>query len=271
MPRYVAIFVFAVAAAVSVPGHAADPQWTTTELQFQLGKLETPKFAGGGSQWTPIITGQHASGWSFGDFFMFTDLLKGGESEETNFNHWDVYTEAYANFSSSKILKAKYGDGPLQDIGLIAGINYDHDARVLKFLPGVRLAWKVPGFAFFNTDVTAYIDASKGVRTGESYAPKESDSFMVDWNFASKSFQISDQYFNVEGHVEYIGKRHNEFGDPVSWHILAQPQLRWDAGNAVFGKRNKLFLGTEYQLWINKLGEKGTDESVFQALAVWRF
>src|ERR1700750_2553284 len=102
--------------AFAAPAHAGGPQWSTTELQFQFGKLETPKFAGGGSQWTPIITGQHASGWSWGDFFMFTDVLKGGESEGTNFNHWDVYTEAYANFSSSKLLKAQYGE-PLRDIG----------------------------------------------------------------------------------------------------------------------------------------------------------
>ena len=264
---WVAVPIFAL--ALAAPAYAK-PQWSTTELHFQLGKLETPKFAGGGSQWTPILTGQHASGWGFGDFFMFADFAKGDDSEDTNFNHWDLYTEAYANFSTSKILKAKDG-GPLNDIGLIAGVNYGHDARVLKFLPGVRLAWNMPGFAFFNTDITAYIDASKGVRQGESYAPKESDSFMVDANFASKSFTIGGQSFNVEGHVEYIGKRHNEFGDRVSWHILAQPQFRWDAGKTMFGKPNKFFLGTEYQLWINKLGEKDTDESVFQFLAVYRF
>src|SRR5918993_1263053 len=244
MRAFVDSIVSIFALGLAVPAHGAGPQWSTTELQLQLGNLDTPQFAGGGDQWTFIITGQHASGWSFGNFFMFADVLKGGDSDETNFNHWDVYTEAYANFSSSKILKAKYG-GPVRDIGLIAGVNYDHDARVLKFLPGVRLAWEVPGFAFFNTDVTAYIDASKGVRTGESYAPKESDSFMVDWNFASKSFEVGGQHFNVEGHVEYIGKRHNEFGDRVHAHLFGQPQLRWDAGRTLVGKPEKLFIGTE--------------------------
>jgi hypothetical protein len=201
---------------------------------------------------------------------MFADVLKGGESDDTNFNHWDLYTEAYANFSSSKILKAKYGDGVLRDIGAIAGVNYDMDAEVVKFLPGVRFSWNIPGFAFLNTDVTAYIDASEGVDGGKFNAPKESDSFMVDVNFASKSFTIGKAHFNVEGHVEYIGKRHNEFGERVHAHILGQPQFRWDAGRTFFGKPNKLFLGTEYQIWINKLG--GTkDEHALQALAVWRF
>lgn len=108
----------AVASALATPVHAAGPQWSTTEFQFQLGDLKTPNFAGGGDQWTAIFTGQHASGWSWGDFFMFADVSKGSHSDETFFNHWDVYTEAYANFSSAKLLKAKYG-GPLQDIGAI--------------------------------------------------------------------------------------------------------------------------------------------------------
>ena len=52
-------------------------------------------------------------------------------------------------------------------IGLIAGVNYGMDPGVLKFLPGVRFSWNVPGFAFLNTDVTGYLDASEGVDGGE--------------------------------------------------------------------------------------------------------
>jgi len=260
-----------ISTAFAAPAHAGGPQWSTTELQFQYGHLNTPKFAGGGKDWTMIWTGQHASGWSFGDVFWFADLSKGDDSNDNHFNDWDIYSELYVNFSSSKILKANYGDGVLRDIGLIAGVNYGMDPGVLKFLPGVRFAWNVPGFNFLNTDITAYLDASEGVDGGQFNAPKESDSFMVDVNFASKPLEIGKQHFNVEGHVEYIGKRHNEFGDRVHAHILGQPQVRWDAGETMFGKRDKLFLGIEYQFWFNKLGEEDTDEHAVQALAVWRF
>ena len=44
------------------------------------------------------------------------------------------------------------------------------DADVLKHLPGMRAPWQVPGFAFLNTDFTAFIDASSGVAQGG--APK---------------------------------------------------------------------------------------------------
>jgi len=261
-------FVFLASAAIAAPAQAQ--LFSTTELQFQYGKLTIPEFSGGGEDWTVIGTFQHASGYNWGDFFMFADVANGNHADETHFNDLDLYTEAYINFSSSKILKANYGGGVLGDIGLIGGINYGADAKVVKFLPGVRFSWNIPGFNFFNTDITAYLDASEGVDGGEFAAPKETDSFMIDANFASKSFTIGDQFFNVEGHVEYIDGRRNEFDGKVSSHILGQPQFRWDAGNALFGKRDKLFIGIEYQFWFNKLGEEGTDEHAVQALAVWR-
>ena len=77
--------------------------------------------------------------------------------------------------------------------------------------------------------------------------------------------------FSIEGHIEYIGEHDNEFGDTVEAHILAQPQFRWDAGKTLFSSAEQVFVGIEYQYWKNKLGEKGTDESVVQFLAVWRF
>jgi len=51
---------------------------------------------------------------------------------------------------------------------------------------------------------------------------------------------------------------------------LAQAQVRWDAGNAFFDVKDRLFLGIEYQYWNNKLGTQEKDNTV-QALAVWRF
>ena len=271
MARCILIAIPVIAMAFATPAHAGGPQWSTTELQLQYGNLTVPEFSGGGEDWTVIFTGQHASGWSFGDVFTFVDVSKGDNSNDNHFNDWDVYGELYVNFSSSKILKAKYGDGVLRDIGLIAGVNYGMDPGVLKFLPGVRFSWNVPGFAFLNTDVMAYLDASEGVDDGDFNAPKETDSWMVDVNFASKPLEISGQFFNVEGHVEYIAPRENEFGADVEGHILGQPQIRWDAGNAFFGKRDKLFMGVEYQFFFNKLGEKDTNEHALQALAVWRF
>lgn len=259
----------ATVVAFSAPTWAAE--YSNTELQLQYGRLKVPKFAGGGEDDTTILTVQNASGYKWGDFFGFVDFLKGENSEVNRFNDYDAYGEMYINFSSVKLLGMNYGKSLLRDIGYIQGFNFDADANVYKILPGIRFSWNLPGFAFLNTDWMAYLDASSGVSPGTFNAPEETDSWMLDVNFATKSFRVFGQYFNFEGHIEFIGPRENEFGDEVSWHVFGQPQFRWDVGYALIGKRDHFFIGTEYQIWINKLGEKETDESAFQALAVWRF
>jgi nucleoside-specific outer membrane channel protein Tsx len=248
---------------VSFSGYAED--WSTTEIHYQNGKLDVPEFAGGGDEDTNILTFQHAGGWKYGDNFFFVDLLDAGSN---SFNNNDAYAEWYTNFSFGKISGNEVGFGPVNDVGFIVGINYAADANVRKYLPGIRFSLDLPGFAFANLDVTAYIDDSSGV--GGGGAPSEDDSFMIDFNWAYP-FSAGNQDFSIEGHVEYIGERDNEFGDTVESHILAQPQFRWDAGKALFDAPQQLFVGIEYQYWQNKLGDKDTDESVAQFLAVWRF
>ena len=140
------------------------------------------------------------------------------------------------------------------------------DANVKIYLPGVRFSWNIPGFAFLNTDFTAYIVDNPGVSSGG--APDEDNSYMLDINWAYP-FKIGPGKFSIEGHMEYVGERDNEFGQNVEAWILAQPQFRIDLGN-MFGKPDTFFGGIEYQWRMNKLGDKDTDENAVQALLVWR-
>ena len=144
---------------------------------------------------------------------------------------------------------------------LIWGFNWASDADVKKYLPGFRLALDLGGFAFANLDFTAYLDDSEGAAAGG--APREGDSWMIDFNFA-RTFAIGDSNFSIEGHIEYIAGRDNEFGGPVEHWSLAQPQFRWSPNE-------HLSLGLEYQYWLNKLGDGATDENTVQALLVWKF
>lgn len=240
-------------------------EWSITELQYQHGNLDAPTFAGGGDVGTHILTFQHASGWKFGDTFLFIDLLE--DSRQDGFNDDDIYGEVYFNFSLGKILGKRAGIGPVKDIGLLAGLNLGADAKLVKYLPGIRLSWDIPGFSFLNTDFAAFIDDSPGADSGG--APKENDSFYIDVNW-SYPFRIFSRSFAIEGHLEYIGERTNEFGSKVSGWFLAQPQFRYDIGNE-FHYPEHIFLGVEWQVWLNKLGDARTDENAVQLLVAWRF
>ncbi len=238
------------------PATAAD--WSNTELHIQIGNLDVPTFAGGGDSDHVIYTLQHASGWKYGDNFFFFDVLDG---DRAGFQDFDIYGEWYTNFSLGKIMGKPVGGGFIKDVGIILGFNWAADANVKKYLPGVRLSLDLPGFAFANLDIAAYLDDSEGAVSGG--APSEDNSFWIDFNWA-RPFKIGDSNFSIEGHIEYIGERDNEFGGKVESWILAQPQFRWYP-------RENIALGIEYQFWQNKLGDPATDESAVQALFVWKF
>ena len=234
--------------------HAAE--WSNTELQLQFGNLDIPTFAGGGSADHMIYTLQHASGWKYGDNFLFVDVL---DSRQPGFQDFDIYSEMYANFSLGKISGKSISAGPVSDVGLFGGFNWGADANVRKYVAGIRLALDLEGFAFANLDIGALIDDSEGLASGG--APAEDDTFVVDFNFA-RPFKIGEAAFSVEGHVEYVGERSNELGGTVESWILAQPQLQWHIND-------RIALGIEYQFWMNKLGDGDTDENTVQALLVW--
>ena len=237
-------------------GQAAE--WSNTEVHLQIGNLDVPSFAGGGSADHVIYTLQHASGWRYGDNFFFVDVL---DSNRPGFQDFDLYSELYANFSLGKISGKAIGAGPISDVGLLGGFNWAADANVRKVVAGIRLALDLEGFAFANLDIAALVDDSEGFASGG--APAEDNTVLVDFNFA-RPFKIGNADFSIEGHIEYVGERTNEFGGTVESWILAQPQLQWHLND-------RIALGIEYQFWLNKLGDRNTDENTVQALLVWEF
>lgn len=254
--------LFALLVLFSTGTQAAD--WSNTEFHFLYGRLDAPSFAGGATSTTRILTLQHASAWRYGSHFFFVDYLS--DSNNDGFNEGDWYGEIYSDLSLGKLSDTKLSLGPISDISLVAGFNAAAQAKVRKWLPGMRLALKLPGFAFFNLDFTAYIDDSFGVASGG--APKEDDSWMVNMAFAAP-FDVGSQSFSVEGFAEYIGERDNAFGNKVTGWFLTQTQLRYDIGKALFDTKGQVFVGAEWQIWSNKLGDATTDENALQALLVW--
>ncbi len=237
-------------------GHALE--WSDTELQLQIGNLDAPDFAGGGDASYMIYTFQHASGWKYGDNFLFVDVIDG---QRSGFQDFDIYGEWYSNFSLGKITGQRIGGGILSDVGLITTLQRADDAKIWKYGAGMRLALSLPGFAFANLDTLMLIDASKGVDSGG--APKEDDTLVIDFNF-SRPFKIGESSFSIVGHIEYKKGPDNELRQKARSWILAQPQFRWNPSD-------RIAVGIEYQFWLNKLGEGATDESAVQALLVWKF
>ncbi|MCO7223901.1 hypothetical protein [Pleionea sp. CnH1-48] len=241
---------------------ASSAEWSNTEIHFQYGKLKALSFAGGVEADTSIITFQHASGWKYGGNFFFVDRID--DNRPDGFNDQDWYGEWYTNLSMNKMSGRQPGEW-LADWGPIMGFNFAADSSVTKYLPGIRFSWNIEGFAYLNTDFTAYIDDSEGVNDGG--APIQDDSYMIDVSF-NYPFSVGEHDFQITGHAEYIGERTDELGNEVSDWILAQPQFRYDLGKALWNDAGKTFIGIEYQYWRNKLGDSAIKENTAQFLFV---
>ena len=250
-------------ASIALSSSAFAANWSSTALHLNNGFQKNP-FTEKKSN-TTVYSIQHASGYEFGDNFFFIDYSN--DLKDDGYQDDDFYGEFYTTVSMSALYDEKVGTGNLLDVGLTAGINVAHDAKMVKYLPGVKLSWDVSGFNFFQTLITAYIDDSEGVAKGG--APIETNSWMLDVAF-EYPFTIGSQKFSFKGHAEYIAKREDEFGNNVEAWILAQPILVWDMGNALQMKENTLLLGMELQYWHNKLGTEVT-ELVPQIHIEWTF
>jgi nucleoside-specific outer membrane channel protein Tsx len=246
------------------------PERSTSEIHYQYGNAENP--FSDNDTFTTVITATNASAWKWGSTFFFVDYAKDAiEDDGTNFNDENIYLEAYLNLSLSKLLNQDLSVGALKDVGLAMGTNYSRDAAVVKYTPGIRLSWDIPGFAFINTDFMGYIDNSPGKKRNARNAPAEDNSWFIDVNYLYP-FEVATQKFMVTGHAEFIkGRGFNDIieGSKKDW-FLAQTQIRWDIGNTLFNKPDKFYLGTEWQYWNNKLGSD-VDENMAQFLAVVRF
>ncbi|NRA72601.1 MAG: hypothetical protein HRU24_16430 [Gammaproteobacteria bacterium] len=266
--------VFAASALLTATVSAET--WSKTEVQLQaFGELE--RVGTGGTADTTIITFQHAGGWEYGDNFFFVDYSRYSVNNDANFpveDSSEFYGEWYSNFSLSAITDSKIAFGPVKDIGIVGGLNFAPEVDSMWVLPGVRFSLDIPGFAFAQIDVTAYIHQGGGSASSPVFTIVDEDSsFMIDFAWAYP-LTIGSTNWTIEGHLEYIDGRQqtNNFGttDLKSW-ILFQPQIRLDLGEVLGSKAGRLFVGIEYQYWKNKLGEKGTNDNAAQFLTVWRF
>ncbi len=195
-----------------------------------------------------IITFEHANKFTYGDFFLFTDisLPDGG-----NTSH---YTEAMLRFSLSEISGKKLAFGPIKDLYLATSVEVPKD-RSVRFLNGISADLDVPGFVFLK--LIAYVRDNPDLE-GTTH------QFTVVWN---RPIKLGPLKLLTEGVADFAGSE----GPNNSANQLIIPRLLLDTGDLMFNKPGKLFTGIEYQYWHNKFGIEGVTESVVQLQAKWVF
>ena len=227
-----------------------------TELNLLYGKQSNP-FAET-SSWTTVLTVQHYEQWSHGDLFLFIDLAD--DADLDGHNDDDAYGEFFANFSLGKVLGTDLGFGPILDFGVVAGASFGADSDLRQWLPSLRAAWRLPGFAFLTTDVALAIDGGGGLAGG---GLPERDDHLITSVVWLLPFAVAGQSFSFAGFAEHQSATTDENGKEIPFALFSQPQLRWDIGG-----ESGLMLGVEGLLWFNKLSTE-KHEANPQLMLVW--
>jgi nucleoside-specific outer membrane channel protein Tsx len=198
------------------------------------------------------LTLEHASGWSFGDLFFFTDLTRFHDSPRRD----GVYGEFSPRFSLGKLSGKDLSTGPIKDV-LIATTYEFGKGDVESFLIGPGLDLAIPGFDYFQLNL--YHRSPFNGRDGEGWM------LTPVWGIKTP-FMGSELVF--EGYMDWT------LTDDGSYHsnLHFNPRLKFDLGKALGEKAGRVYIGVEYSHWQHKYGINGiADQNALSGLLNVKF
>ena len=209
-------------------------QWQDNSLTYLNGidfKVDPPK--------QQTLTFEHASGWSFGDLFIFVDGIK-YNTEATNGagDGHTFYGEISPRLSFGKLSGADLSFGPIKDVLLAATYEFGED-DVDSYLLGPALDLNVPGFDFFQ--LNTYYRETDGKRDGSGVW-----QITPAWSY---TLPVGDSDLVIDGFMDWVVDN----DDSYHANLHFNPQIKYDMAKAMgWGKR--FYVGVEYDYWTDKYG-----------------
>ena len=237
-------------------------QWQDNSLTYLNGidfKVDPPK--------QQTVTFEHASGWSFGDLFIFVDGIK-YNTEATNGagDGHTFYGEISPRLSLGKISGADLSFGPIKDVLLAATYEFGED-DVDSYLLGPAVDLNISGFDYFQ--LNTYLRTTDGRRDGDNVW-----QITPVWSY---TIPVGDSDLVIDGFMDWVVDN----DDSYHANLHFNPQIKYDLGKAMgWGKR--FYVGVEYDYWSDKYGIDddgfvgseilgGTDQSAISLLAKAHF
>ncbi len=249
MKNYLSVFLLCF--LISFPALSA--LWSENSVSFLRGENYEL-----GNEKRTIYTYEHASGWKYGDNFMFFDVTD--PFAGTGRGATQVYGEWSPRFSIGKILNFYNKDRIVQDILLAATVEHGRSGVISRaFLYGLGFDFKIPKFAFFkyNIYVRNTIDT-----VGTTF--QSTFSWMIPFGFSKVKFQF-------QGYLDIVHGQEGTGSSIIESHWHTAPQLLLDIGN-FWNASNAIWAGFEYQYWSRKFGGSSNPvENNLQLMAKWVF
>nr|MBF0684362.1 hypothetical protein [Pseudomonas sp.] len=222
---------------------AVSMHWQNNSFTYLYGKNFAVDSAGGKEgDIQQTITFEHASGWSWGDMFMFVDnKWYNGISGSDGHTY---YGEFSPRLSLGKITGADFSFGPITDV-LIAGTYERGEDRNRNYLLGPAVDLKVPGFD--RLAINAYYRKPDGI-TG-----KPSGQWQITPTWAI-TIPVGKSDILFDGYIDWVVNDKKSGNSELKKNFHFNPQVKYDLGKALDYAPGKLYVGIEYDYWSNKYG-----------------
>ena len=243
MKRIIPGLSIALILVLAMAGSALAAQWSSTSMSFLKGS----GYDVTSSEDATIMTLEHASGWEYGDNFLFIDFFQPFDVDTS------IYGEWHPRVSFGKLTDKKLAFGPVTDVLLAGEINLGYHKRV--YLYGVGLNLNIPKFDFFALNIF--------LRDDMDFEGESTFQISPSWRIP---FHIGKARFECGGFLDYSGAE----GEGREAQLLFVPQVLLDVGNFK-GAPKRIYAGIEYQYWQNKYGLDGREDNLVQAMVKWFF
>ncbi|WP_282342329.1 MULTISPECIES: outer membrane protein OmpK [Pseudomonas] len=220
------------------------------------------------------VTFEHASGWTWGDMFMFVDWINYNGEADSGQGNSTYYGEFSPRLSYSKLSGNTFSFGPVTDV-LLAATYERGENRNRNYLLGPGFDLAIPGFDYFQLNF--YYRKPDGI-TG---VPSGQWQITPAWSY---TLPVGDSDILIDGFIDWVvnSKGSESKGDYVSKNLHINPQIKYDLGKALNMGEKKVYVGIEYDYWSDKYGIKDggfvsdnfvgkTDQNTFSVIAKVNF
>ncbi len=216
------------------------------------------------------FTLEHASGWTWGDLFIFFDQINYNGKEDASNGKNTYYGEITPRLSFGKLTGADLSFGPVKDVLLAGTYEFgEGDTEAYLLGPGFDLA--IPGFDYFQLNFYYRKPDGNRVRAGAW-------QITPVWSY---TIPVGNSDILIDGYMDWVinnksasTSRRNQSDYHANLHF--NPQVKYDLGKALGYEAKHLYVGLEYDYWSDKYGVKDsqyftTDQNTASFLVKYHF
>jgi nucleoside-specific outer membrane channel protein Tsx len=194
------------------------------------------------------FTFEHASGWSWGDLFLFVDQINYQGRKDPGQGGSTYYGEFQPRLSLGKLSGTDLSFGPIKDVLIASSVEFgEGDTESYLLGPGFDL--DIPGFDYFQLNL--YYRKPDGHRV-----PAGAWQITPAWSY---TVPLGNSDLLIDGYIDWVvnnkdasSGRRNQADYHANLHF--NPQIKYDLGKALGYGAKHLYVGVEYDYWSDKYG-----------------